>query len=132
MIVDGEDQVLGRLASEVAKKLLDGEEIAVINSEKAIITGDPEKITEKYRRKREAGDPHHGPRFPKKPDAVLKRTIRGMLPVKKAKGKKALKRLKTYSGNPLDEEGKKLSKSKKDVMTNYITLQELSKSMRGY
>lgn len=132
MIVDAENQVLGRLASNVAKKLLDGEEVLIINSEKAIITGDPKKITEKYRKKREMGDPHHGPYFPKKPDAVLKRTVRGMLPVKKPKGRQALKRLKTYTGNPMDQEGEKLSKSKKEIKTNYITLEELSKSMRGH
>lgn len=131
MIVDAENQVLGRLASEVAKKLLGGEEVIVINSEKAIITGDPAEITKKYRKKREIGDPHHGPRFPKKPDAMLKRTVRGMLPMKKSKGVAAFKKLKTYAGNPMDEEGKKLTKGKKEIMTNYITLEELSKSVRG-
>ncbi|MFP4045458.1 MAG: 50S ribosomal protein L13 [Candidatus Aenigmatarchaeota archaeon] len=131
MIVNAENQVLGRLASELAQKLLDGEEIEVVNAEKAIITGKPEKTVEKYRKRKERGDPHHGPYYPGKPEAILRRTVRGMLPVKKSRGKKAFKRLKVHRGNPKDEDGEKISKDRKDVYTNYITLEDLAKRIGG-
>ena len=38
-IIDSEGAVLGRLCTVVAKRLLNGEDIAVVNSEKAIVTG---------------------------------------------------------------------------------------------
>lgn len=126
MIVDARGRVLGRFASQVAKKLLEGEEVSVVNCEKAIITGDPDQIGKDYLEKKWAGDPLHGPYQPQRPEGILRRTVRGMLPMKKTKGVKAFKRLKTYSGNPLDEEGEKIGKSIEDVETNYITLENLS------
>ncbi len=38
-IIDSEGAVLGRFCTTVAKRLLNGEEIAVVNSEKVIVTG---------------------------------------------------------------------------------------------
>lgn len=131
MIINAEGQVLGRLASEIAQKLLDGEKVKVVNSKEAIITGDSESIIEKYNKRKGAGDPKHGPYYPTKPENILRRTIRGMLPMKKAKGKEAYKNLKAFPKNPLDEEGSKLVKMKEDVTTNYITLGKLSQSIGG-
>jgi large subunit ribosomal protein L13 len=46
MIVDATGLVMGRLASVVATQLLAGNEIKIVNAEKAIITGRRESIYE--------------------------------------------------------------------------------------
>lgn len=131
MIVNAEDQVLGRLCSRVSKRLMDGEEISVVNCGRAIITGNPDETLKKYLEKKEIGDPEHGPFHEQRVEGVLRRTVRGMLPHKKPKGREALQRLETYSGNPFDEEGEQIAKSKGDIRTNYITLEKLSKKLRS-
>lgn len=131
MIVDGSNQILGRLASEVAKRLLDGEKIEVINAEDVVISGNPENIYDKYMKRREARDPHHGPFYPIRPERIFRRTVRGMLPVKKSKGRKAFKRLTVVSRNPDKKEGEFITKSVADISTNYITLKELSSKLKN-
>lgn len=129
-VIDAEGAVLGRLASYVAKKALKGEEVRVVNSKKAIITGNKEKTIRKYKKERDIGDPHQGPFFPRRPDKILKRTIRGMLPMNKEGGKKAFKRIKTYLSVPemFGEKKKKFKKREKDLeYPKYISLEELSK-----
>ena len=131
MIIDASNQVLGRLSSEVAKKLLNGEEIIIINSEMAIITGNPEDIEENFMRKKKMGDPHHGPYYPKTPNGILRRSIRGMLPYKKPRGREAFKRLKIYVGNPNNLKGEKITKEKNEIECKYLTLKKISDKLRG-
>ncbi|MFP4115881.1 MAG: 50S ribosomal protein L13 [Candidatus Aenigmatarchaeota archaeon] len=131
MIVDAEGQVMGRLSSEIAPKLLDKEEVEVINCEKAIITGDPEKTVEKYLEKKSIGTPKHGPQTSLKPEKILKDSIKGMLPMDKGRGREAIKRLEVQRGNPGEKEGKRVSKSASELTTNYITLEKLSRKIGG-
>ena len=51
MIIDGEGHILGRLASLISKKLLEGEEIVVLNAEKIIITGSKEWAYARYKQR---------------------------------------------------------------------------------
>ena len=88
------------MSSRLAKELLKGEEIIVVNAEKAVISGNPKWKVGHYRQKYERGDPIHGPFFPKQPDRILKRTVRGMLPWDRTKGRIAHKNLKVYVGVP--------------------------------
>ena len=60
-IIDANGATLGRLSTNTAKRLLKGEEIAVINSEKAIISGKKRMIKDKYKQKREVGTYRKGP-----------------------------------------------------------------------
>jgi len=130
MIVDGKNAILGRLASEVAKRLLKGEKVEIVNCEKIIITGDPVKIYEKYKLRRDMGSPHHGPFFPRTPAGIVRRTIRGMLPYKKPKGRKAFSLLRVYVGIPKELEDKDKEKiGVKDIESNYITVGELAKKL---
>jgi len=131
MIVDGKSQVMGRLSSKVAKKLLDGEEVKVINCEKIVITGNPENSVEKYLQKKEIGDPRHGPGTSLTPENILRDSIKGMLPMDKERGREALRKLDVVQGNIEDKKGKKLSKDTSDLTTNYITLEDLSKRIGG-
>ena len=47
-IINAEDAIIGRLASIVAKRLLSGEQIVIVNAEKALISGKPGSIARKY------------------------------------------------------------------------------------
>lgn len=108
MIINAENLILGRLASFVAKRALLGEKIDIVNCESAIITGRKKEILGRYKEKREKGDPLHGPFIRRKADSFVKRVIRGMLPYKQEKGRKALKRIKCFIGLPEQFKDKKL------------------------
>lgn len=129
IIIDATDATLGRLCTNTAKRLLNGEEVAVVNSEKAIISGKKTSIKDRYKQKREVGTYRKGPFFPRKPDQIVKRTVRGMIPYQTAHGRSAFKRLKCYMGVPKEFEGKKFEKvegaAKQPV--DFITIKELSK-----
>ncbi len=97
-IINADGMILGRMASILATRLLAGEEIAVVNAEKAIISGTRARIFSQYKRKRERGSREGGPFFPRRPDHIVKRTVRGMVPYKRERGNEALKRLRVHVG----------------------------------
>ena len=78
-VIDARDCILGRVASQVAERALDGERIAVVNAEQAVITGRKEDVIGTYRKRTELGS-DRGPYYPKRPDRIMKRSIRGMIP----------------------------------------------------
>lgn len=131
LVIDASDQVLGRLSSRIAKNLMKGESVTVVNAEKAIITGEPEIIVENFRIKKRRGDPHHGPFYPKTPESILRRSVRGMMPYKKPSGRGAFSKLKVYPGNPKNLKGEKIAKTSEHVDCKFISLGEISKKMRG-
>ncbi|MEM5814829.1 MAG: 50S ribosomal protein L13 [Candidatus Aenigmatarchaeota archaeon] len=130
-IVDAEGTVLGRLASVLAKRLLMGEDITVVNAERAVISGAPAVIKKRFFDKRARGDRIKGPFYPRYPDALIKRAVRGMLPYKKEKGSDALKRLKVYMGTPEQFKGKahKTAKQTANLSCKYMTLGQLCESL---
>jgi large subunit ribosomal protein L13 len=99
-VIDADGLLLGRLASIVAKKTLEGEEIAILNAEHAVVSGPKEHVYSHYDKMRKRGSKEGGPFYPRRPDQILKRTIRGMLPYKKQRGAEAFKRVKVYVGIP--------------------------------
>lgn len=130
MIIDAKDLIVGRFATIAAKKAILGEEVFIINSEKAIITGSKKVILEKYKAQDNRGEPFHGPFLPKTPDRFLKRIIRGMLTYKKGKGRDAFKRIKCYRGVPKGFENKEKTTFEKANISkmrnlNYITIAEI-------
>lgn len=129
MIIDGKNAILGRLATYAAKELLNGSEIIVVNSEKIVITGSPKKIVGDYLKNRRRGSPQHGPFAPKKPDLIVRRTIRGMLP-KSRKGRNAFRKLKVYVDIPAAFQGKEMKSIEvKELKTNFIRVGELAQSI---
>ena len=109
MIIDGEGLVLGRLASKVSKKLLEGESITVLNAEKILISGTIEWAYIKYKQRIDRASISNprtmGPKYPRRPDDIFRRTVRGMIPYKQSKGREAFKTLKVYVGVPNEFEG---------------------------
>ncbi len=104
MIINGEGHILGRLASVVSKKLLEGEEVVVLNAEKIMLTGNKDWAYAKYKQRvdrKSISNPRDlGPKYPRRPEDIFRRTVRGMLPFKKSKGKVAFKGLKAFVGVP--------------------------------
>jgi len=129
MIVDAEGAILGRLAAKIAKELLKGENIIVINSEKIVVSGNPKAVFKRFHEKRKRGDPHKGPFYPRYPERILKRTVRGMLPYKKQKGIKAFRKLKVFMRNPDNLKGEKISKTSDDLNCKFVTLEQLCKKL---
>ncbi|MFX1451715.1 MAG: 50S ribosomal protein L13 [Promethearchaeota archaeon] len=111
-IIDADGLILGRLASIIAKRLLLGENINIINAEKAVISGRKREIINRYKKwlgLRTATAPWRGPLHPRQPNLLLKRTVRGMLPWKKKRGQIAYRRLKVYIGIPDELKNKEIS-----------------------
>ena len=130
VVVDARDCILGRVASQVATKALDGDRVAVINAEDAVITGDEESVMSKYRKRRELGS-DSGPYYPKRPDGILKRTVRGMLPYKKQRGREAFESVRVYVGNPHDRDGEVLDGTSLDRLSNirFVHLGDVSEQL---
>ena len=99
-VIDADGLLLGRLASIVAKRTLMGEEIAIINAEQTVISGSKVMTLNHYDTKVKRGSREGGPFFPRRPDHIVKRTIRGMLPYKRQRGADAFKRVRVYVGIP--------------------------------
>ncbi|UCG69336.1 MAG: 50S ribosomal protein L13 [Thermoplasmata archaeon] len=132
IVIDAENLILGRLASHVAKLLLKGTEVTIVNAEKTIVSGSKKSIIEEYYTKRKIGGERKGPYYPRMPDRILKRTIRGMIPYKKTTGKNALKKLRVYIGIPNDLKDSELSTIPKASATGkikYIELGEVSRQL---
>lgn len=107
MIIDATDLVAGRLASFAAKQAMMGNNVDIINSEKAIISGKKSNTFDQYLELMKKGTPVKGPFLSRMPHRLLKRMVRGMLPYKKPRGKDAYKKIMCYVGVPEKFEGKK-------------------------
>jgi len=99
-VYDGTDCVFGRVASVVAKELLKGNSVDLINCEDIIVSGDKKVFAKKILQKRDmgSGGSMKGPKYPRVADRLVKRMIRGMLPRDRMKGQDAFRRLKCYIG----------------------------------
>jgi large subunit ribosomal protein L13 len=103
IVVDGTDLIAGRLCSNVAKLLLQGNKVAIVNCENIMISGTRKNILGEYKKFLEIASilhPKHGPYHPRRPDTIISKMVRGMLPRKKSSGQDALKRLRAYIGVP--------------------------------
>ena len=133
-IIDADGLILGRLASHVAKRLLNGEEIVVVNAEKALITGGKDDVIAHFRHRRDVGSGRKGPLYPRTPHMMFKRSVRGMLPYKKPRGRDAYKRLKVHISVPRELQKAKFEsvEGASQLSTQrYMTLGEVSKVL-GY
>jgi large subunit ribosomal protein L13 len=129
-IINGEGLILGRLCSKVAKRLLNGEQVIILNAEKIIISGKKKSKIAEAHKFLEVGAPDRGPFHSRRPDRIVGKTVRGMVPWKQPKGKTAYKRLRVYMGIPEEFKDQKLEtieQASATKLTNpHFTLGELA------
>ena len=131
-VIDASECIMGRLASSVAKTLLEGEEVHVVNAENAVISGSKDMVFGEYISKRNLNHPRKGPYYPRMPHMMLKRAVRGMIPYQKPKGREAFKRLKVDVGMPISLKKEKIEtieNAKMNDSTKYIRLGDVSKNL---
>jgi large subunit ribosomal protein L13 len=132
-LVNADGLILGRMASKVAKKLLNGEKIIIVNAEKAVLSGKKKSKVAEAKEFLEVGAPRKGPFHYRRPDRILRKTVRGMLPFKQPKGKQAYKKLKVFIGVPEDLKGQQMITLKEAQAAKlkgpYFTLAELAKEV---
>ena len=102
-VIDADGLLLGH-GSIVAQRALAGEEIAIVNAEKAIVSGSKAHVLANYTMKRERGS-RRRPFFPRRPDQIVKRTIRGCCSYRRERGAAALGRVRVYVGIPAEFSG---------------------------
>jgi len=131
VVIDARNCILGRVASQVAERALDGERIAVVNAEEAVITGGEEDVMSVYRERTEVGS-DRGPHYPQRPDRLFKRSVRGMLPYKTTRGREAFENVRMYIGNPYeDTDAEVLDGTSLDRLSNikFVSLGEVSENL---
>jgi len=104
IVVDATNHIAGRLSSHVAKLLIKGNRVSVVNCDKIMMSGTRSNQIKEYREFLEINsiiNPKHGPVHYRRPDTIIAKMIRGMLPYdRKPSGKEAHQRLRTYIGSP--------------------------------
>ncbi len=134
-VINADGLVLGRLCTHVAKRLRNGEELIVVNAERAIVSGNRPQLLEMYKHRTHRASSQYkmkGPHYPKTPDRILKRTVRGMIEYKKPSGRAALKRLRVYIGVPKEyasTQMETLDSAKKPNLEKYVYLGDISKEL---
>ena len=143
-VFDAEGLILGRLASKVADLLLKSsraggqDNVIIVNSEKAIVSGKPSSVMQEYQKKYELNHARKGPFFPRMPDMILKRSVRGMLPYQsKSSGRRALRNLRVEIGCPSHLSGDlpdghqqgDVSKIRKAASQSFVSLGEISQNL---
>jgi len=136
VVIDATGHIMGRLASVVAKLLLNGKKVHVVNVENCYISGNRRSVIDEWKaffNVKSRIHPRHTPKHHKRPDRIFTRVVRGMLPRNKPRGRQALKRLRTYHGIPEQLRGKKLLKVEDALARRprpfYLTLGELAKEL---
>jgi large subunit ribosomal protein L13 len=132
-LVNADGLIVGRMASKVAKRLLNGETVIIVNAEKAVLSGKKKSKVAEAKEFLEVGAPMRGPFHYRRPDRILRKTVRGMLPFKQPKGKMAYKKLKVFMGVPEDLKGQQMITLKEAQAAKlkgpHLTLAELAKEI---
>ncbi len=137
-VINASNLSLGRLSSMVAKQLLTGDKVVIVNAENAIISGHKNDIVKKYKVRlnlKDSANPEHSPYWSRRSDMLVKRVIRGMLPYGRASGRAAYKNLRVYIGLPEEFKNNEIQELKikdpKSMYSGFITIKELS-NLLGY
>lgn len=131
-MIDASGHVIGRLSTSVAKRLLMGEDVVIVNAEKALITGRRGWLIDEFRRRRDLGSSRKGPFYPRRPDRILWRAIRGMLPYQQPRGRSALRHLRVYVSVPEDMKDhpfERVPGADRVGTIRYMTLGEVAKRL---
>lgn len=132
-VIDGEGLILGRLSSMVAKRLLDGEFIELVNAEKIVVSGAKKMIIDREKEFLGVGGHEKGPVHYRQPHRIVRKTIRGMLPHRKAHGREAFRRLKVHIGVPEEFEAAEketIEKIQARILgKRYVTIGEIAENI---
>jgi large subunit ribosomal protein L13 len=136
LVVDATNCIAGRMCSHVSKLLLQGNRVAIVNAEKAMLSGNRYKTIDSYKEHlgiNSVTNPIHGPFHPRRPDTILSKMVRGMVPKRKPDGISAFKRLRVYMGVPEDMKSAKLESFDDSKITKpvsyYISIAEVAKQI---
>jgi large subunit ribosomal protein L13 len=136
VVVDATGLVLGRAAGVIAKRLLSGQQIVVVHAEKAVVSGSRASVLESFRAARARGSVRSGPHYPRYPDRIFRRAVRGMLPHLKTRGKQAFRRLKVHIGCPSELSGASLESvpgaRPRPGLRTPLTLEEISRLLGAH
>ena len=132
--IDGKGLILGRAATFVAQRLLRGDEVVLFNASQMVVSGNRKSILAEEQHLRDTGsNVGKGPFYQRRPQAFVKRTVRGMLP-KNARGEEALKRLRVFNTVPegisanTTIEGASVSKLPN---SKFVTVERITRAMGG-
>ena len=132
-VIDGEGLILGRLSSMVAKRLLAGEQIELVNAEKIVVSGKKKMIIDREKEFLNVGGHEKGPVHYRQPHRIVRKTIRGMLPHRKAHGREAFRRLKVHIGVPEEFEAAEketIEKIQASILgKRYVTIGEIAENI---
>ena len=136
IVVDATNCIAGRMCSRVSKLLLQGNRVAIVNAEKSMLSGNRYKTIEEYKEHLEINsvtNPIHGPFHPRRPDTILTKMVRGMVPKQKAHGIEAFKRLRVYIGVPEEMKDAKMHSFEDVKITrppaNYISMGDVARQI---
>jgi large subunit ribosomal protein L13 len=136
VVVDATSCIAGRMCSHVSKLLLQGKRVAIVNAEKAMLSGNRYKTIDSYKEHlgiNSVTNPIHGPFHPRRPDTILSKMVRGMVPKRKPSGIGAFKHLRVYTGVPEDMKGAKMESFEDSKITKpesyYISIAEVAKQI---
>lgn len=136
IVVDATNHIAGRMCSHVSKLLLQGNKVAIVNAEKAMLSGNRYKTIEQYKEHLEINsvtNPIHGPFHPRRPDTILTKMVRGMVPKQKTHGIEAFQRLRVYIGVPEEMKSAKMQIFEDSKITrseaNYISMGDVAKQI---
>ena len=136
IVVDANNCIAGRMCSHVSKLLLEGNRVTIVNAEKAMLSGNRYMTIDSYKEHLEINsvtNPIHGPFHPRRPDTILSKMVRGMVPKRKPDGVGAFKRLRVYMGVPEDMRGANMKSFDDSKITKpesyYISIGEVAKQI---
>jgi len=132
-VIDADGLILGRMASRIAKRLLEGEQVAIVNAEKSVLSGRRTARVTEAKEFLDVGGVGRGPFHYRRPDRIVRKAVKGMLPIRQPKGLQAYRRLQVFIGVPDN-----LKDHKMDTLTDaqakkltcpYFTVGELAKGI---
>jgi large subunit ribosomal protein L13 len=136
VVVDATNCIAGRMCSHVSKLLLQGNRVTIVNAEKAMLSGNRYKTIESYKEHlgiNSVTNPIHGPFHPRRPDTILSKMVRGMVPKLKPHGISAFKHLRVYMGVPEALKGTKMESFEDSKITKpesyYLSIAEVAKQI---
>jgi large subunit ribosomal protein L13 len=136
IVVDATNCIAGRMCSHVSKLLLQGNRVTVVKAERAMLSGNRYKTINSYKEHLEINsvtNPIHGPFHPRRPDTIISKMVRGMIPKRKSDGIEAFKRLRVYMGVPEAMKGASMKSFDDSKITKpesyYISIAEVAKQI---